>query len=221
MLNLKEIDRKVVALRKEHKNQLDISKFLLLRAEVKIQNLRLRQEADQIEKNDESLQEDIVEIKATLKDALHTALKARTKIRLALALLDKAKMSVEASQKRIDINDILNKNKTPDQIKQERQAKQRGAAIVELLRIKHISASCTVYEVIRKAMASYYFDRIGDSLLEKTNNPDNFNLSDFKILVHSYNEHVYIPIEVEDLINEKGHRSHQNSNKDKKETKKP
>ncbi len=207
MLTFKEIDEKIGTLKREHKNQLDISKFLLLRAEIKIENLKNRQSAGM---KDEIFQKEVLEIKNTLTEALHSALLARTKICLALALLEKSKMSLDASQKRID--DILDKNKTVKQIKQEHQVKKHSDAITDFLKIKVISISCTVYEVIRKAMASYYFDKIGDSLLERTKNPDNFNLSEFKILVESYNVHVYIPIEVERLIN--GKRSHYNSNEE-------
>lgn len=194
MSTIKEIDNQIGSLKHRYKTEMEISKFFMMRADVQLENLKLRQTSERIEKNDKKFQEDIVQIKKVLKDALHTTLKVRAKIKVALALLEKSKLSIEASDERAQNIFTL----PSDEATKEWRARLKK--IKQVAREKEISISCSVYEVIRKAMASYYFEKIGDSLLARTENPDNFSLSEFKILVSSYNEHVYIPVEITELI---------------------
>lgn len=194
MSTIKEIDDQIGSLKHRYKTELEISKFFMMRADAQLENLKLRQPSDRIEENDKKFQEDIVQIKKSLKDALYSALKVRSKIKVALALLEKSKLSIEASDERAEnIFTIPNAEVT-------KQWQARLKKIKQVAREKDISISCSVYEVIRKSMTSYYFDKIGDSLLARTKNPDNFNLSEFKILVSSYNKHVYIPVDITELI---------------------
>lgn len=190
---IKDIDNKIGSLKKEYKTELEISKFLIMRAEVQLEKIKQATINDEYE-DDEKFKQDILALNKTLKDSLKTSSEARQKIQIGLALLEKNKLSVSASEKRAEnIFTISNTEVT-------KKSRERITKIKNLVREKEISVSCAVYELIRKAMASYYFDKIGDCLLARTKNPDNFSLSDLKIFVHSYNEHVYIPVEITELI---------------------
>jgi len=190
---LKDIDNKIGSLKKEYKTELEISKFLIMRAEVQLEKIKQATINDEYE-DDEKFKQDILALNKTLKDSLKTSSEARQKIQIGLALLEKNKLSISASEKRAENIFTLSNTEVT------KKSRERIKKIKNLVREKEISVSCAVYELIRKAMASYYFDKIGDCLLARTKNPANFSLSELKIFVHSYNEHVYIPVEITELI---------------------
>ncbi len=190
---IKDIDDKIGSLKKEYKTEIEISKFLLMRAEAQLEKIKQATINDEYE-DDEKFRQVVFALNKTLKDSLKASFEARAKIQMGLALLEKNKLFLSASEKRAEnIFTISNTEVT-------KQYRERLKKIKKVAREKDISISCSVYEVIRKAMTSYYFDRIGDSLLARTKNPNNFSLSEFKILISSYNEHVYIPVDITELI---------------------
>lgn len=193
-MTIQDIDNNIATLKKEYKNEIAISKFLIMRADSQLK--KMKQDTSEHD-DDEKFKRDVLNVNKILKDGLKNSIELRKKIHFALALLEKNKMIIEASTKRESIEQLsrqLFKKLSGDQ-------KSRLKKIKSFIREKDISISCTVYELIRKAMSAYYFEKIGDSLLERTKNPKNFNLSNFKILIDSYNTHVYIPVEVEQVLN--------------------
>lgn len=95
---MKDFEQEIKRLCTEHKIKLDISQFLLLKADIQLQQIKTKQRLQKLADNNKELQREISEVKQTIDDALKTALEAKDRIERARNKLKEAQEKMRAAR---------------------------------------------------------------------------------------------------------------------------